>query len=143
MLGKDIKLAKRYKTDITFDVVRDDGENYSVNAVEISRAGIWISCNHELANKIEPLGIQNNILNKTRLKVIAKLPSNTSEKLYARSLISSVRRLSQNVYLIGLKFYDFEYGSEKILYEFIAGLQSGKKFENEEKPHGSKVLPIR
>jgi hypothetical protein len=62
------------------------------------------------------------------LKAITILPGmdKYNSKLYARCRIVVARRLSQDEYLIGLKFIDFENGSDKLLNLFIRRIENAE-----------------
>ncbi len=116
------RLSHRYSIDLRMDLVLTDGTVLPADACNISCQGIQFKCDSWLADEIEPKGIQNHTLNKIQLKVVATLPMDEEKRLYARCQVNAARRLSQNDYLIGLRFVDFENGSEKILDQYIVDL---------------------
>lgn len=92
-----------------------------VESIDISSTGLQFSCDSWVADEIEPRGIQTHPLDQIRLKAVIDFPGmdKYNSKLYARCRIIVARRLSQDEYLLGLQFKDFENGSERLLEKFI------------------------
>ena len=109
----------RYLARLNIDIVLQDGTILPVQTLDISLNGLQFKCDGQIANEIEPRGIQNYPLDKQIIKVIAKLPTNEKQKLYASCRIITARRLSQEEYLLGLEFFEFEKNSDKVLKSYI------------------------
>lgn len=109
----------RYMTELDIDIVLQDGTILAVQIYDISLNGIQFKCDGLIANEIEPRGIQNYSLDHKTIKVIAKFPTNEKQKFYASCRIISARRLSQEEYMIGLEFFEFEKSSDKVLESYI------------------------
>ena len=111
----------RYKVKLPVELILEDGTVLPVESVDISTSGLRFACDSWIADEIEPRGIQNHPLDQIRLKAVTELPGmgKYSSKLYARCRIVIARRLSQDSYLLGLEFIDFENGSERLLEKFI------------------------
>ena len=92
-----------------------------VESIDISYTGLQFSCDSWVADEIEPRGIQIHPLDQIRLKAVIEFPGmdKYNSKMYARCRIIVARRLSQDEYLLGLQFKDFENGSERLLEKFI------------------------
>jgi len=116
------RLSHRYDIQLPIELVLTDGTVLPADACHISSQGIQFKCDSWLADEIEPKGIQNYTLHQVRLKVVATLSLPENKRLYARCRVDAARRLSQDDYLIGLKFIDFENGSEKTLDQYINDL---------------------
>lgn len=111
----------RYRVSLELDLVLANGGILPVTANNLSHHGLQFTCDSWVANEIEPRGIHNHPLGHIQLKVVAPLAN--GEKLYARCRIITARRLSQETYLIGLKFVSFENGSDTLLNEFLNSLK--------------------
>ena len=113
--------AHRYKVNFPVELVLEDGSVLPVEACDLSESGLQFRCDSWVADEIEPRGIQNHPLDQIRLKAIADIPypENQEAKLYARCRVVVARRLSQEEYLLGIEFIDFENGSESRLKEYI------------------------
>lgn len=120
----------RYKVKLPVELVLEDGNVLPVESVDISTSGLQFACDSWIAEEIEPRGIQNHPLDQIRLKAVTEFPGmgKYSSKLYARCRIVVARRLSQDSYLLGLEFIDFENGSERLLEKFIR--QCEQKFRD-------------
>lgn len=110
----------RYPVKLQVDLVLDDGSILPVEACDISNTGIQFRCDSWLADEIEPRGIQNYPLDRIQIKVISDLPLSGENRLYARCKVVVARRLSQEEYLLGLEFTDFEKSSERVLERYIS-----------------------
>jgi len=115
----DRRQSFRHPVKLQIDLVLGDGSILPVEASGISANGLQFRCDDWLANEIEPRGIQNHPLDRIRIKVVADLPISGENKLYARCKVVVARRLSQEEYILGLEFVDFEKSSEKVLQRFI------------------------
>ena len=111
----------RYKVKLPVELILEDGAVLPVESIDISNTGLQFSCDSWVADEIEPRGIQTHPLDQIRLKVVIDFPGmdKYNSKLYARCRVIVARRLSQDEYLIGLQFKDFENGSERLLEKFI------------------------
>ena len=93
----------------------------------ISISGLQLICNTWVTEEIEPRGIQSHSLNRLCFKIIMELAINdSSNTLVADCRVMSSQRLSQNEYMLNIKFIGFENDSEKILTNFLE-LYSQKK----------------
>ena len=111
----------RYRIKLPVELILEDGTLLPVESVDISNRGLQFSCDSWVADEIEPRGIQNHPLENIRLKAVIDFPDmdKYNSKLYARCRIVAARRVSQDDYLIGLEFVNFENGSERLLEKFI------------------------
>ncbi len=109
----------RYMTKLDIDIILQDGTILAVQTYDISLNGIQFKCDGLIADEIEPRGIQNYSLDQKTIKVIAKLPTNEQKKFYTSCRIINARRLSQEEYMIGLEFFEFEKNSDKVLASYI------------------------
>jgi c-di-GMP-binding flagellar brake protein YcgR len=111
----------RYKVKLPVELILEDGTVLPVESIDISNTGLQFSCDSWVADEIEPRGIQTHPLDQIRLKVVIDFPGmeKYNSKLYARCRIIVARRLSQDEYLLGLQFKDFENGSERLLEKYI------------------------
>ena len=111
----------RYKVKLPVELILDGGTVLPVESIDISNNGLQFACDSWIADEIEPRGIQNHPLDQIRLKAVTDFPGmdKYNSKLYARCRIITARRLSQDEYLLGLEFVDFENGSERLLEKFI------------------------
>ena len=113
--------AHRYKVKLPVELILDDGTVLPVESTDISNKGLQFSCDSWVADEIEPRGIQNHPLDQIRLKAVTDFPGmdKYNSRLYARCRIIVARRLSQDEYILGIEFIDFENGSERLLEKFI------------------------
>ena len=111
----------RYKIKLPVELILEDGTVLPVESIDISNTGLQFSCDSWVADEIEPRGIQTHPLDQIRLKVVIDFPGmdKYNSKLYARCRVIVARRLSQDEYLLGLQFKNFENGSERLLEKFI------------------------
>jgi c-di-GMP-binding flagellar brake protein YcgR len=111
----------RYKVKLPVELILEDGTVLPVESIDISNTGLQFSCDSWVADEIEPRGIQTHPLDQIRLKAVIDFPGmdKYNSKMYARCRIIVARRLSQDEYLLGLQFKDFENGSERLLEKFI------------------------
>lgn len=111
----------RYKVKLPVELILEEGTVLPVESIDISSTGLQFSCDSWVADEIEPRGIQTHPLDQIRLKAVIDFPGmdKYNSKLYARCRIIVARRLSQDEYLLGLQFKDFENGSERLLEKFI------------------------
>ena len=111
----------RYKVKLPVELILEDGMVLPVESIDISIKGLQFACDSWVADEIEPRGIQNHPLDQIRLKAVTDFPDmdKYSSKLYARCRIVTARRLSQDSYLLGIEFIDFENGSERLLERFV------------------------
>ncbi len=116
----DRRNSHRYRVELALDLVLENGSILPVTANNISEHGLQFSCDGWVANEIDPRGIHNHPLDNIPLKVVFNLHDNS--KLYIRCHVVSARRLSQDNYLIGLAFVDFEGGGEARFFEYLETL---------------------
>ena len=111
----------RYKVKLPVELILEDGTVLPVESIDISNTGLQFACDSWVADEIEPRGIQIHPLDQIRLKAVIEFPGmdKYNSKMYARCRIIVARRLSQDEYLLGLQFKDFENGSERLLEKFI------------------------
>ena len=109
----------RYPLKQTVEIILDDGRRWTVEAINISRFGLQFRCDGWIASKIEPRGIQNYPLDHINLSVTADLPMPNENRLHAKCEVVVARRLSQEEFLIGLRFTDFHDESDTVLARFI------------------------
>ena len=121
--------AHRFKVSFPVELVLGDGSVLPVEACDISESGLQFRCDSWVADEIEPRGIQNHPLDQIRLKAVADIPypANKDAKLYARCRVVVARRLSQEEYLLGIEFIDFENGSESRLKEFVKQIEHNQR----------------
>jgi hypothetical protein len=128
------RCTHRYKVKLPVELILEDGTVLPVESVDISSKGLQFTCDSWVADEIEPRGIQVHPLEQIRLKAVIDFPGmdKFSSKLYARCRIVVARRMSQDEYMIGLAFVDFENGSERLLEKFIR--QISDKFRSRSFP---------
>lgn len=124
-MQKERRQTLRYPTELEIDVILPDGSLLSVTTLDISVNSLQFTCDIEIANKIEPRGLQNYSMDRQRFKIVAQLPIEKKPKLYASCTVIAARRLSQEQYLLAIEFVDFENSSEKALLEYIKQLHDG------------------
>ena len=118
--------SARYLANLDIDIILEDGAILPVQTLNLSQHGLQFRCDGFIANEIEPRGVQNHPLDHLQIKVVATLPVSEKQKLYAICRIISARRLSQEEYLLGLEFVDFEKNSGKVLQRYIEKLSLDK-----------------
>lgn len=112
--------SPRYVTDIPVDIVLNDGNILTVTTRNISNSGLQIACDSWIANEIEPRGIQSHNVSQLQLKIVADLTiGDTVQKLYTNARIMSVQRMSQDHYILSIKFLDYENGSQDVLNQYL------------------------
>ena len=121
-MHKERRQVKRYNIELDIDIVLEDGTILPVLTHDISLNGIQFICDSQIANEIEPRGLQSHSLDRIRVKVITRFPTDETEKFYASCQVITARRLSQEEYLLGLEFTDFEKSSGKNLQNYIKKL---------------------
>jgi hypothetical protein len=111
----------RYKVKLPVELILEDGTVLPVESTDISNRGLQFRCDSWVADEIEPRGIQNHPLDQIRLKAVTDFPGmdKYNSRLYARCRIIVARRLSQDEYILGIEFVDFENGSDRLLEKFI------------------------
>ncbi len=126
--------AHRYKMKLPVELILEDGTVIPVESTDISNKGLQFSCDSWIADEIEPRGIQNHPLDQIRLKAVTDFQGmgEYNSRLYARCRIVVARRLSQDEYLLGLEFVDFENGSERLLEKFMKECE--QKYQNQLTP---------
>ena len=120
------RLAERHSLQLQIDLVLENGTILPVETSNISSTGLQFICDSSVADEIEPRGIHNHPLDRHSVKVVGELPINLSSKFYARCKIVSARRLSQDTYLIGLGFLNFEGDGGKALNKLITEFERKK-----------------
>ena len=123
----------RYKVKLPVELILEDGTVLPVESIDISNKGLQFACDSWVADEIEPRGIQNYPLDHSRIKAVTEFPGmdKYSSKLYARCRIVTARRLSQDEYLLGIEFVDFENGSERLLDKFIKQCEQKQQRKSE------------
>lgn len=116
----DRRQSFRHPVKLQVDLVLGDGSVLPVEATGISASGMQFRCDSWLADEIEPRGIQNHPLDRIQLKVVADLPLSGENRIYSRCRVVVARRLSQEEYILGLEFIDFEKSSDKVLARFLS-----------------------
>ncbi len=112
--------SPRYVTDIPVDIVLNEGEVLTVTTRNISSSGLQIACDSWVANQIEPRGIQSHNVSQLIFKIVADLTiGNNVQKLYTNARIMSVQRMSQDHYILSIKFLDYENGSQDTLNQYL------------------------
>lgn len=112
--------SPRYVTDIPVDIVLNDGNILTVTTRNISNSGLQIACDSWVANEIEPRGIHSHNVSQLQFKMVADLTIGDSvQKLYANARIMSVQRMSQDHYILSIKFLDYENGSQDVLNKYL------------------------
>lgn len=111
----------RYKIELPIELIMEDGTVLPVQACNISRNGMQFRCDSWVADEIEPRGIQTHLLDQIRLKAVADLPDTNGEtsRMYARCKVVVARRLSQEEYILGVDFTDFESSSERLFQNYL------------------------
>ena len=112
----------RYMTKLDIDIVLEDGTILPVQTYDISLNGLQFKCDSLIANDIEPRGLQSHSLDRLKVKVIARFPTDEKDKFYASCKVIAARRLSQDEYLLSLEFIDFEKNSAKVLQKYVEKL---------------------
>ncbi len=121
-MQKERRQTLRYPAELEIDVILPDGSLLSIKTLDISVNGLQFKCDIEIANEIEPRGLQNHPMDRQRFKIAAQLPIEKKPKLYASCTVIAARRLSQEQYLLAIEFVDFENSSEKALLDYIKQL---------------------
>ena len=112
--------SPRYVVDLSVDIILESGNILSVSTRNISRNGVQIACDAWIANEIEPRGLQSHNISHLRFKIVADLKvDDTIQKFYANSRIMAVHRVSQEEYLLSVKFLDFENGTHNVLNKYL------------------------
>ncbi|NOQ89765.1 MAG: hypothetical protein GQ549_02345 [Gammaproteobacteria bacterium] len=110
----------RYEISLPVDMVLSNNKVLSVNTRNISSSGLQIVCDTWITDEIDPRGLQSHTISHIRLKAVTELPiGDETKKLYANCKMMSVRRLSQDEYMLNIAFIDFENGTENVLDEFL------------------------
>lgn len=112
--------SSRYEIDLPVELVLSNGTMITVNARNISNNGVQIACDAWIADEIEPRGLQSHSINHLRFKIAADLKvDDTIQKFYANCRIMAVHRVSQEEYLLSIKFLDFENGTQSLLNKYL------------------------
>ena len=115
----DRRNSVRYPLKLSIELEVENGTTLPIKTINISTSGFQFRCDSWIANKIEPRGIQNHSLNHIDLKIYAKLPFMHENSLNAHGHISYTQRLSQEEFVIGVKFTELEESNLKTLEQFI------------------------
>ena len=121
-MSNERRKVARYVTKLDIDIVLEDGTILPVQTHDISLNGIQFICDSQIANEIEPRGLQSHSLDRITVKIITRLPTSETEKFYASCKVIAARRLSQDEYLLGLEFTDFEKNGGHVLRNYIEKL---------------------
>ena len=112
--------SSRFEIDLPVDLVLSNGTMLTVNARNISNNGVQIACDAWIADEIEPRGLQSHSINHLRFKIAADLKvDDMTQKFYANCRIMAVHRVSQEEYLLSIKFLDFENGTLSVLNKYL------------------------
>jgi len=124
----------RYNVTLPIELILEDGRVLSVESTDISNKGLQFRCDSWVADEIEPRGIQNHPLDQIRLKAVTDFPGmdKYNSRLYARCRVVVARRLSQDEYILGIEFIDFENGSDRLLERFMK--QCEQKYQKSPHP---------
>lgn len=116
----DRRQSPRYTIEQPVEILLENGSILTVTARNISSCGLQIICDTWVTEKIDPRGIHNHAVGHIQMKTVTELPiGDETKKLYAKSRIMSVQRMSQEEFMLNLSFIDFESGSEQILDKFL------------------------
>ena len=115
------RLSFRHQVDLPVDLILSSGTTLKVNACNLSMKGILISCDEWGSKQIESRGIHNHPFDHIRINIITELDK--QNKLHANSRIIIARRMSQDNYLIGLEFINFQNNSDASLQTYIDSLK--------------------
>ena len=119
--------SSRYEAQLPVDLVLENGSILTVSSKNISSSGLQIICDCWATDEIEPRGIQNHAISHRRFKAVIELSvGDEVKKLYANCRIMSVRRLSQDEYMLNLAFINFENNTERTLDEFLDQFEQKK-----------------
>ena len=112
--------SPRFVVDLSVDIILESGKTLTVSTRNISNNGVQIACDAWIANEIEPRGLQSYNINHLRFKITASLKIDDAiQKFYANCRIMSVHRVSQEEYLLSVKFLDFENGTQSVLNKYL------------------------
>ncbi len=119
--------SSRYEVQLAVDLVLENGSILTVSSKNISSSGLQIVCDCWVTDEIEPRGIQSHAISHRRFKAVTELAvGDEMKKLYVNCRIMSVRRLSQDDYMLNLAFINFENNTERTLDEFIDQFEQKK-----------------
>ena len=119
--------SSRYEVQLSVDLVLENGNILTVTSQNISSSGLQIICDCWVTDEIEPRGIQSHAISHRRFKAVTELSvGDELKKLYANCRIMSVRRLSQEEYMLSLSFIDFENNTERTLDDFLDQFEQKK-----------------
>ena len=120
------RLAPRYDNQLQIDLILSETDILPIAICSISLHGLQMNCDGWLADEIEPQGIQKLAMSRKKLKISANLPfDNSFKKIIINTHVAAVRRLSQDEFLIGLEFDNYEDNSKEVLKEYIDMLETG------------------
>ena len=120
------RLAPRYDNQLRIDLILSETDILPIAICSISLHGLQMNCDGWLADEIEPQGIQKLAMSRKKLKISANLPfDNSFKKIIINTHVAAVRRLSQDEFLIGLEFDNYEDNSKEVLKEYIDMLETG------------------
>jgi hypothetical protein len=112
--------SPRFVVDLSVDIILESGNILTVSTRNISSNGVQIACDAWIANEIEPRGLQSYNISHLRFKIAADLKvDDMIQKFYANSRIMAVHRVSQEEYLLSIKFLDFENSTQNVLNKFL------------------------
>ncbi len=118
---KDRRRSFRHQIDMPVDLLLKDGTILKVKACNLSLNGLLFSCDEWTSKKIESRGIQNHPLDHIQISLTTELDQ--YKNLQANCSIITARRISQDHYLIGLEFIDFQNNSDADLKAYIDSLK--------------------
>ena len=74
-ISNERRKVARYMTKLDIDIVLEDGTILPVQTHDISLNGIQFICDSQIANEIEPRGLQSHSLDRIKVKIIARFPT--------------------------------------------------------------------
>ena len=124
--------SPRYIIQQPVNIVLANGTNLTAETCNISISGLQLTCDSWVTEEIELRGIKSHVLNRLCFKIIITIAINdSSSKLVADCRVMSSQRLSQNKYMLNIKFLGFNNGSEKVLYDFLEQYSQKKTLVND------------
>ncbi len=117
---KERRQFLRYQVNLPVDLHLENSIALKVHASNLSLGGLMFSCDDWISKKIESRGIQHHSLDHTQISISMELDN--TKMLYANCRIVTARRVSQDNYLVGLEFTEFQKKSEDSLQAYINSL---------------------
>ncbi len=117
---KERRLYLRHQVDMPANLSVSNSSSLKINISNLSLKGMLFHCDEYISRKIEPRGIQNHPLDHIQFTVSAELANHTTLQVIGRIVIA--RRVSQDKYLIGMEFIEFQKDSFANLESYISSL---------------------